>query len=512
MSLRNNCKKRKYEEENRTFKTEWEEEFGFTDNGGKPVCLICHASLNHYKTSNLKRHYEAKHKKFHTNYPPKSELRKNKLNELKSSLNAQQNLLKTFSKEADTTTEASFIISWNIARFKHPYSDGEFIKKNISEVVAVLDPKNTKLQRLISQTPVSRHTVERRVSRINVDVEDKLQNDLKNSTAFSLALDESTDVRDNPQLAVFVRYVPNDVAVKEELLDLIALKETTRGVDIKNALDNILVNAEVPLNRLVSVATDGAPAMVGGNAGLIGLLKNDDNFPDFLSVHCIIHREHLAARYFKYEYVMKTVLEIVNFIRKHAKTHRQFRNFIEDLNLEDKPNDVSFYCNVRWLSTSNVLSRFVELLEPISIFLKERNKPYPQLEDDEWMHNLMFLTDVMHHLQTLNLTLQGKDQLVSDLSQKIFSFQKKLRLFQRDLLSKRFDHFPNLRKINIEIKEEKVEEYKGKLQELLAEFQSRFQDLQMLKPCFSFFVNPFEVDVITDGCSIPNHLYVKHLL
>ena len=57
---------------------------------------------------------------------------------------------------------------------------------------------------------------------------------------------------------------------------------------------------------------------------------------------------------------------------------------------------------------------------------------------------------------------------------------------------------------NIEIKEEKVEEFKGKIQELLVEFQSRFQDLQMLKPCFSFFVNSFDVDVITDG--FLNHL------
>ena len=149
------------------------------------------------------------------------------------------------------------------------------------------------------------------------------------------------------------------------------------------------------------------------------------------------------------------------------------------------------------------MSRFLESLEPISIFLKNRNKSYPQLEDDEWMHGLMFLTEVMHHLQSLNLALQGKDQLVSDLSQKIFSFQNKLRLFQMYLVSKTFDHFPNLRKINVEIKEEKVEEYKGKLQELFGEFQSRFQDLQMLKPCFSFFVNPFVVDVITDGCPIP---------
>ncbi len=50
--------------------------------------------------------------------------------------------------------------------------------------------------------------------------------------------------------------------MKKEMLDLVALKETTRGVDIKNVLDKTLKNADVPLNKLVSVATDGAPAMV----------------------------------------------------------------------------------------------------------------------------------------------------------------------------------------------------------------------------------------------------------
>ena len=95
------------------------------------------------------------------------------------------------------------------------------------------DPNNRKLQRLTLQTPVSRHTVKRRISRISANVKDKLQRDLANATAFSLALDESTDETDNPQLAVYVRYVSFDIAVKEELLDLIPLKETTRGVDIK---------------------------------------------------------------------------------------------------------------------------------------------------------------------------------------------------------------------------------------------------------------------------------------
>ena len=88
-----------------------------------------------------------------------------------------------------------------------------------------------------------------------------------------------------------------------------------------NALDRILANADVQLNKLVRVATDGALAMVGKNNELIALMKNDPSFPEFLPVHCIIHREHLATRHFKYKDVRKYVLEIVNFIRLNGKTH-----------------------------------------------------------------------------------------------------------------------------------------------------------------------------------------------
>ena len=45
----------------------------------------------------------------------------------------------------------------------------------------------------------------------------------------------------------------------------------------------------------------------------------------------------------------------------------------------------------------------------------------------------MFFTDVMNHLQALNLSLQGKDKMVSYLFQIIFSFHNKMKLFQRDI-------------------------------------------------------------------------------
>ena len=122
------------------------------------------------KRVNMKRHHETRHSNFSNNYPLKSALRRSKLTELKSLLNSQQTLIKTFNNEGDTTNYImdyyimtslyhDFIISWNIARAKHSYSDGEFVKKNIAEDIAVLDPTNRKSQRLASQTPVSRHTV-----------------------------------------------------------------------------------------------------------------------------------------------------------------------------------------------------------------------------------------------------------------------------------------------------------------------------------------------------------------
>ena len=106
------------------------------------------------------------------------------------------------------------------------------------------------------------------------------------------------------------------------MLNLVALKDTIKGVDIKNAINSVLSKNCIPpecLIKLVSMATNGAPAMLGKHSGVITLIIKDDNYPEFLPIHCVIHHEHLIAKYFKYDHVMKTVLKIVNFIRSIAK-------------------------------------------------------------------------------------------------------------------------------------------------------------------------------------------------
>jgi len=74
-------------------------------------------------------------------------------------------------------------------------------------------------------------------------------------------------------LAVLICFVSPVFVVKELLLDLVALQESTRGVDIKNALDSIMKTFNVPLNKLVSIATDGGPAMLSKKIGSYGAFK-----------------------------------------------------------------------------------------------------------------------------------------------------------------------------------------------------------------------------------------------
>lgn len=83
-----------------------------------PLSAMCHSAIAVTWNASMKQI-------FSYDYPPKTELRKNNLTVLKSSLNRQRRLLTMFSKKADTTTG-------NIARAKRLYSDGEFVREEYS--------------------------------------------------------------------------------------------------------------------------------------------------------------------------------------------------------------------------------------------------------------------------------------------------------------------------------------------------------------------------------------------
>ena len=118
---------------------------------------------------------------------------------------------------------------------------------------------------------------------------------------------------------------------------------------MKEATMAAIEKANLPIAKLTAIIMDKAPAMIRSVNGLMGLCKADQTFPEFWSFHCIIHWEQLVSKSLKLDNVMKTLMEIVNYICTHVLRHRQFKNLIAELD-QGFPGDLPLHCTVRWLS------------------------------------------------------------------------------------------------------------------------------------------------------------------
>ena len=206
---------------------------------------------------------------------------------------------------------------------KKPYNEGEYVKKCLCDIVEILSSENNKLKRMLSDIQLSLHTVERKISDISMIIESQLHFDFQACEYFSVALDESCDMQDKPQSEIFVPCISTDCLIKEELLDIVPLKDSTRGINVKEAMMAVIAKANLSIAKLAAIITNGGPAMIGSVNKPVGLCKADQIFPKIWSFHCIIHREQLVSKSLKLDKVMETVMEIVNYIRTHAPHHRQ---------------------------------------------------------------------------------------------------------------------------------------------------------------------------------------------
>ena len=144
---------------------------------------------------------------------------------------------------------------------------------------------------LIKNLHLCNNTVRRRLDAIANDIKLQLVGILKN-TKFSLALDETTVCNSEALLLAYVRF-QYDSQFMKEMLFCESLQTTITAKDIYNVVKKFMTDNDIPFNNLISVAADGAPNMMGSYKGVLKLLK--DNQPEMMTVHCIIHRENLAA-------------------------------------------------------------------------------------------------------------------------------------------------------------------------------------------------------------------------
>ena len=87
-----------------------------------------------------------------------------------------------------------------------------------------------------------------------------------------------------------------------------------------------------------------------------------------------------------------------------------------------------------------------------------------------------FLTDMINHLDVLNLSLQGKGQNISHLVGHVEGFRSKLVLFTDCLQNNNLVHFPCCSVIKEEYSNADFTQFVSNITSLFAEFQTRFED------------------------------------
>lgn len=455
------------------------------------------------KPSKLKRHLETKHPEH-----AKKDLDFFKRHErcLKTQRLDRSGL---FQQQSAAVVEASFEIALEIAKQKKPHTIGETLIKPcmMKAVNLILGEASAKKMR---QVALSNNTIQRRISKMSIDVKEQVLTEIKSSPLFSFQLDESTDVSSCSQLLVFVRYI-NSGDIKDEFLFCSALETTTKADDVMEKVSTFFKEEDLQWENVCGVCTDGAPAMLGSKSGFQSRVKK--LAPQAKGIHCMIHRYALASRTLPTSLmeVLESVIKIVNYIKTQALNTRLFKELCKDMNADHEV--LLFYTAVRWLSKGNVVNRVFEMKDEIKLFLEiqEKKDLLVHFEDEAWNKRVAYLADIFDQLNKLNMKLQGRETHVLLFQDSLRAFVSKLQNWRRktnlgniamfEKLCGVMDESPN--QLDQFLKDEIIEH----LQSLEKEVERYFPELSQEQE--ALVRNPFCMEL--DVSSIPDDIQDEFL-
>ena len=253
----------------------------------------------------------------------------------------------------------------------------------------------------------------------------------------NLLFGETTDIKSLTHLVSYVRFVKEN-AIVGEFLFCQEMKERTRTKDIFDLVNAFFLENSIAWNKVGSVCTDGAPALIGHRFGFVALMKQVA--PHILSNYCAIHKYASAYKTLPFELksVLDSVVKVVNFIRGRAVNSRLFKAFCNDLRKEHQY--LLFHTEVLWLSRGKVLYGVAELVTEVVVFLRENGSVElaTLFDDNRFQLKIFYLADIFTFLNELSYSLQGKNKSQIEVAEKISAFKKKLSLWKKRVRNQNF--------------------------------------------------------------------------
>ena len=185
--------------------------------------------------------------------------------------------------------------------------------------------------------------------------------------------------------------------------------------------------------------------MISCIKGFVSLVQREN--PNVVQTHCFLHRKVLVSKTIPDELnqVLKQVVEIVNFIKTRPLKYHLFEKICVDMDSQHKR--LILHTKAWWLSRGNLLCRVHELHKKLHAFFKtEKHKCFCEyLQCEFWLSRLEYLAEIFAHLNSLNISMQGREENILTSSDKLLAFKKKVAIWKNRAKDGNFKMFPLVR-------------------------------------------------------------------
>ena len=126
--------------------------------------------------------------------------------------------------------------------------------------------------------------------------------------------------------------------------------------------------------------------------------------------------------------ILKEVVEIVNFVKSRALNTRLFAELSQETGAEYEM--LLYHSTVRWLTRGKVTRRLLDLRTQVEVMLREKKNPLVEkFSDNHWLLQVAYLTDIFSALNSLNVSMQGRNHCIISLQEKLLAFREKTKLW-----------------------------------------------------------------------------------
>ena len=152
-----------------------------------------------------------------------------------------------------------------------PFLYSVIIKECLIQISNTIFDNKKEIAEMFSKILLSRDSTIHKTEIYARSIRKSILADLTKTQFFSLAIDEFTDIFDVAQMTVFVRYILNN-NYTEDILTL-SLHDRTPGQILFERFQEFMNNNDLSYKQILSVATNGAPALIGKANGFVTTFK-----------------------------------------------------------------------------------------------------------------------------------------------------------------------------------------------------------------------------------------------